>query len=248
MQWWPNYNIHLIGNGMTYRMLREWYSTHNYPAPNFLGITTSMIFHMFNEVVENNNDTGINADVVADIMIFDIAGIALFHSSKVCEFFSKKLQLSDWSLQPSFGINPLSIHNQGQYYSMKLKIPNSEKWSVFYTTGLDGLLGLSYKFSPDKSVSFGGGMIAREIVIVDENKNIKTVKTAVSLGIFYDRNNSLLASFRFFEKYDYRVLINVYPGIFKIGKISPGIWTALTENNSVLFGINTRWTPGVVLD
>lgn len=54
-QWWPNYNVHLIGGGMTYRMLIEWYEYHNYPQPKLLSIATVGAFHFLNEVVENGH-------------------------------------------------------------------------------------------------------------------------------------------------------------------------------------------------
>lgn len=113
---------------------------------------------------------------------------------------------------------------------------------------MDGLLGLSYKIDQERTISMGGGFIGRELVDIDNEKNIKTVKLAWSTGIFYDKNNSLLASLKISDHIDYQAVINIYPGIIKLGKFSPGLWTALDKTGKYMFGISTIWTPGIVIN
>jgi len=245
-QWYPNYTIHLIGNGMTSRKLKEWFMFHNYKHPDFYSISTSIFFHIFNEVMENGNYIGYNADSVADIYIFDILGIILFRSDKVCNFFNKKLNLADWSLQPSIRINNAEIHNQGQYYSMKLKLPKKDKIYLFGSFGLDGLIGLSYKLKDNKFLSLGYGYIGRENIIIDEDKNIQGVLLEKSFGLFYDKNNSLLGSVRYSEKFYYKWLINLYPGIYKKNKW--GCFFGINHKNRYIFGINYIIPLGVVIN
>jgi len=246
-QWWPNYNVHLIGGGMTYRMLIDWYEYHNYPQPKLLSIATVGVFHFLNEVAENGYYDHYNGDAVADLLFFDIAGVLLFNSDKVAKFFSEELNLSDWSLQPSFRINDKTLQNNGQYFTIKWQPSISNNWQLFYTFGMDGLLGLSYKIDTERTISMGGGFIGRELVDIDEDKNIKTVKLAWSTGIFYDKNNSLLASLKISDHIDYQAVINIYPGIIKIGNFSPGLWTAIDKNGKYMIGISTVWTPGLVI-
>jgi len=247
-QWWPNYNVHLIGGGMTYRMLIDWYEYHNYPKPKLLSIATVGVFHFLNEVVENGYYDNYNGDAVADLLFFDIAGVLLFNSDKVAKFFSEELNLSDWSLQPSFRINGRTLQNNGQYFTMKWQPSNSNNWLLFYTFGMDGLLGLSYKIDSESTISMGGGFIGRELIDIDEDKNIKTVKLAWSTGIFYDRNNSLMASLKISDHIDYQIILNIYPGIVKIGNFSPGLWTAIDKKGKYMIGISTIWTPGLVIN
>ncbi len=247
-QWWPNYNVHLIGGGMTYRMLIDWYDYHQYPAPKLLSIVTVGAFHYLNEVVENSYYNNYNGDAVADLLFFDIAGVLLFNSDKVAKFFSEELNLSDWSLQPSFRINDYTLQNNGQYFTVKWLPPYWKNWQLFYTFGMDGLFGLSYKFNDKQTISVGGGVIGKELVDIDEEKNIKTVKLAWSTGIFYDKDNSLLASLKISDHIDYQVVLNIYPGIVKIGKFSPGIWTAIDKSGDYMIGISTVWTPGLVIN
>jgi len=248
VQWWPNYNVHLIGGGMTYRMLIDWFKYNNYPKPKLLSITTVAAFHYLNEVAENGYYDNYNGDAVADLLFFDIAGVLLFNSNKVARFFSEELNLSDWSLQPSFRINDKTLQNNGQYFTIKWQPNFSENWQLFYTFGMDGLLGLSYKLGNERTISMGGGFIGRELIDIDDDKNIKTVKLAWSTGIFYDRNNSLLASLKISDHIDYQAVINIYPGIIKIGNFSPGIWTAIDKTGKYMIGLSTVWTPGFVIN
>jgi len=44
---------------------------------------------------------------------------------------------------------------------------------------------------------------------------------------------------------DYQVVMNVYPGIINLGNISPGVWTAIDKHGKYMFGVSTRWTPGL---
>ena len=247
IQWWPNYNVHLIGGGMTYRMLIDWYEYHNYPQPKLLSIATVGFFHYLNEVTENGLYENYNGDAVADLLFFDIAGVILFNSDKVARFFSEKLNLSDWSLQPSFRMSDKSLQNNGQYFTIKWQLPFSESWQLFYTFGMDGLLGLSNKIDEERTISIGAGFIGRELIDIDEEKNIKTVKLAWSTGIFYDKNNSLMASLKISDHIDYQAVINIYPGIIKLGNFSPGLWTAIDKTGKYMVGVSTIWTPGFVI-
>ena len=248
VQWWPNYYVHFVGGGMTYRMLIEWFNYYNYPFPKLLSVATVGVFHYLNEVTENGPYEGYNGDAVADLLFFDIAGVLLFNSDKVAKFFSEELNLSDWSLQPSFRMNDKTLQNNGQYFTIKWQPKFSDKWQLFYNFGMDGLLGLSYKTDDEHTISIGAGFIGRELVDIEEDKFIKTVKLAWSTGIFYDRNNSLLASLKISDHIDYQTVINIYPGIIKIGNFSPGVWTAIDKTGKYMIGISTIWTPGFVIN
>jgi hypothetical protein len=108
--------------------------------------------------VENGKYQGDDVDPIADLWIFDPAGILLFSSEGVNRFFSEELNLADWSLQASFLLSPVALHNNGQYFSVKWKFPFSDRWFLFYCFGMNGLIGLSYKMSGGSAVSVGGGM------------------------------------------------------------------------------------------
>lgn len=246
-QWLPNYQLHLIGGGMTYSRMKEWYAFHNFPYPKLFSITTLAAYHYLNEVVENENYKGETVDPIADIYLFDIGGIVLFSFDNINRFFKEKLNLSDWSLQPSISLDDLSLQNNGQYFSIKWKLPYVDKWSFFYYFGMTSMFGLSYKYDDGSSISSGFGLRARNRYVIDANSNQMTINLNWNFGVFYDLNNSLLTSLTFNDHIDNMVNLNIYPGLFRISNFSPGIWATYKKDKKVLFGISTIYGIGISL-
>ena len=244
-QWWPNYQLHLIGGGMTYRRLREWYGVHNLPNPTAFAIGTMATVVFLNESVENGAYQGDNIDPIADLFIFDPGGIILFSFDGVSRFFSEELNLSDWSLQPSFTASPFALHNNGQYFSMKWKLPFSDHWHLFYYFGMNGLIGVSYKLDDGSALSLGGGLRGKQLVVVDQTTNKQTLDLVWNVGAFYDKENSLMASLFISGLTDYTASLNLYPGMIDIGGFTPGLWIVLARQGKLLMGISTVWTPGL---
>ncbi|MDQ7817276.1 MAG: fibronectin type III domain-containing protein [Melioribacteraceae bacterium] len=242
-QFWPNYTLHLIGGGMEYAAMKEWFEYYNYPYPQWLSAFTVMTYHLINEVAENGNYVGDDVDPIADIYIFDIGGILLFTSESVKRFFAEDLNLADWSQQPSFSLRNGELHNNGHFFSVKWKFPFSDSWHAFYYFGTNGVGGLSYKFQNGSAISVGLGLAASDLILLDEKTNKKTLGLVGNLGVFYDRNNSLLASLSITIKTDYMINLNIYPGLIKIGDISPGIWGAYSQDGNVICGLAFSWLP-----
>ena len=240
MQWIPNYQQHLIGGGMLYTAMKEWYMQHNYPYPWLLSAVTLMTHHLFNEVMESGPNEGYSVDEISDIYIFDLGGIILFSFDSINEFFSKKLNLSDWSLQATITL-PNSRVNAGQYFSMKWKLPFSERWSLFYRYGMGALFGLSEKINETDNLSFGAGFKTKHLVDVSTEFRQRTIETSWHTGIFYDRNNSLLASLVLSGVKEYYCSVDIYPGIIKINNFSPGVWAVFGRNGNLMMGITTRY-------
>ncbi|MCK4774973.1 MAG: hypothetical protein KAT30_09310, partial [Candidatus Krumholzibacteria bacterium] len=44
---------------------------------------------------------------------------------------------------------------------------------------------------------------------------------------------------------DYRVRLNVYPGLFRIGPLTPGFFLADRRDNGLVFGITYIYQPGL---
>lgn len=242
-QFFPNYTLHLIGGGMEYAALKEWYEYNNYSAPGWLSAATVMGYHLVNEIAENGNYVGDDVDPIADIYIFDIGGILLFTSESVKRFFAEDLNLADWSQQPSFSIRNGELHNNGQFFSIRWKFPFTDSWYAFYYFGTNGVGGLSYKFKDGTGLSVGFGLRASDLILLDEKTNKKTLGLVGNLGLFYDKNNSLLASLSVTIKTDYMVNVNIYPGLIKMGSISPGLWGAYGQNGNVILGFTFSWLP-----
>ena len=57
-----------------------------------------------------------------------------------------------------------------------------------------------------------------------------------------------MVSLKISDHIDYQVVLNIYPGIIKIGNFSPGIWTAIDKTGKYMIGISTIWIPGIVVN
>ena len=244
-QWFPNYQLHMLGGGMTYRGMYEWYHFHNFKYPKMFALFSWTAYHTVNEVVENNRFEGNNVDVIADMLIFNPLGVLLFSFDSVSRFLSHVLNLSDWSFQPVYSPSTRTIENNGQNFCMKYAIPGSEKWSIFYFFGVHGTLGLSYKAVNGKSFSFGAGIKAKDLITTNYNNNTRSMTTSFiwTAGLFYDRNNSLLASLILAGTKGYRARLNIYPGLIKYGFITPGLFCAISEDEQLISGISFNFLP-----
>ncbi len=240
LQWIPNYQQHLIGGGMLFTKMKEWYRMHNYPVPWLLSAVTLMTHHLFNEVMESGPNEGYSVDEISDIYVFDMGGIVLFSFDSINEFFSKKLNLSDWSLQATVTM-PYGRVNAGQYFAMKWELPFSDEYSLFYRYGMGALFGLSKKINDEDNLSIGFGFKTKHLVDVSTEVRQRTIETGWHAGIFYDKNNSLMASLVLSGVKEYFCMIDIYPGIIKLHNFSPGIWTVIGRNGNMMWGITTRY-------
>lgn len=239
MQWIPNYQQHLIGGGMLYTAMKEWYDEHNFPVSWLFSAITLMSQHILNEIYETGDYEGWSVDEVSDIYIFDLGGIILFSFDSVNEFFSRELNYADWSLQATITL-PHGRVNAGQYFSLKWKFPFSDDYSLFYRYGMGGLVGISKKLNDEENISYGIGFKTKHLVDVGLNRQ-RTIETSWHAGIFYDRNNSLLASIVMSGVKEYFCMIDIYPGIINISNFSPGVWTVIGRNGNFMIGLTTRF-------
>jgi len=244
-QYWPNYNLHLLGGGMTYVSIAEWYAFQGYEYPKTLSAATMLVYHYLNETVEDNAYRGPTVDPIADLLVFDPLGIALFSIDGVPRFFSQTLEMADWSFQPIYNFRTRELNNNGQNFTFKIPIPYSEKVRLLYIAGMEGVVGLSYRYNETDAISFGGGLATKDLVQVDNNTGV-LVQTATLVkvgGIFYDRNNSLLASLIIKNVATYKARLNIYPGVFRFGDLSLGFVGILQQDNSLTLGAFASFSP-----
>jgi hypothetical protein len=244
-QYYPNYKLHLIGGGFTYRAFVDWYRWHHYPSPRVWALTSWFAYHFLNEIVENNAYVGHNVDPIADFYIFNTAGLLLFSFNGVARFFSNTLNMQDWSFMPGYDPVLNTIENNGQNFIIKIKLPFLDRWSYFNHWGVNGMFGLSYLRDDSTSISFAGGVVAKELINVENNSGVRELTTNLvwTAGIFYDLNNSLLTSLILAGTKGYKARLNVYPGVLKFGKLSPGFFVNLRKDNQVVFGIHLNLLP-----
>jgi hypothetical protein len=235
-RWTPNYSLHLIGGGMTYTSLREWFEDYGVPAPRVLSAVTLMASAFVNESLENKGFVGFNTDCIADIWVFDIGGIILFSFDWPNRFFSKQVVIADWSLQPSFTLPNGELHNVGNYFAAKWALPFYRRLSLFAWYGEATTAGLSFAVNDEYAVSASAGGAAIHIV----NQSTKSVENIVNFvptgAIFLDRRNSLLASLQVTNVDDYFIHLNIYPHAISDRGPPVGVWAVVDKRARVALG------------
>jgi len=244
-QWIPNYQLHLIGGGMTFRMLSEWYEHNKVPAPDVWAAGTIAVYHILNEAVENEAYQGYNSDPIADLMIFDWAGVVLFMNDDVARFFSQTLHMADWSNLPMITFPEARLGSNGLYYSLKWNIPTVDDWSVWYLMGMSNMLGASYQFDRTNSITVGAGARGKYLYEIDPRVRLLTLELVPTAGVYWDKNNSLMASLTASGQEDQTVILNLYPGTFDVFGLRPAIWGAWGSNGTYGVGIAFQQTIGV---
>ena len=244
-QFYPNYYNHLIGGGFTYRAMLDWYRYHNLPRPKLWAFTSWWVYHLLNEVVENSRFSGPTVDPIADVYIFNTAGIILFSFDKVANFFANTLNMRDWSFMPSYDPWQNSIENIGQNFMTRIKLPFVNRWSLMYHWGVHGMYGLSYHLPSGNTYSLAGGLVIKDLVEIDNKTGVReqTGTLVWTAGIFWDRNNSLMGSLILAGTKGYKARLNIYPGVIKIGKFSPGVFINLRKDNQFVLGVHYSWFP-----
>lgn len=234
-QYWPNYMQHLIGGGMSWRLMAEWYRRHGYSHDRLWATTTITAYHLLNETVENEDVEKWTTDPVADLLIFDPLSILLFSSDRVSRFFGETLNMRDWSYQPAYNPRSETLENMGQNFAIQWPLPGSETWSLFYHWGTHAEIGLSRHLSDGWTLSAGAGLIAKNL-IPDEG-SFRTVDLATSAGVFLDREGSLMGSLEFAGSKDYKSRLNLYPGLLPWDLVDPGLFVVYHQDDDVTVGI-----------
>lgn len=244
-QWIPNYFLHLLGSGMEYRMMTEWYRYHKVPVPKVFAVVTLFSMHFVNEVIENGDKVGPNTDPITDWYIFDVAGVLLFNSVKVSRFFSETLHMADWSSMPTITFPDFTLLNSGQYFIYKYEIPRNPKWAIFSRWGMGTQAGITYKIKNENALTIAAGGRSYKYRIIQEEGKVATTSLTWLVFLAWDKNNTPLVTLALSGTDDYTVLANVYPGVIKLGKFSPGVWAVAGKNGTGAFGICARYTLGI---
>jgi hypothetical protein len=244
-QWVPNYFGHILGEGMTYRATEEWFRYYGYRHPARLAMITSLVESLLNEVVENGSYRGTNVDPIADVYIFNPLGILLFQSEKVAAFFSGTLHMAYWPRQ--LVLDPVSgtLENVGHDFIFKYSIRRSGRVALFASYGTHSLAGLTFGRPQAYSLSLGGGVMAKELVDAEPGRPSRSLTATIvpAIGLFYDKQNSLLVSLIMAPRKDDKVSLNIYPGVLRIGSTSPGFSVTLGGARRLSLGIHFAALP-----
>lgn len=235
--WVPNYSVHLIGLGMSYAALDEFYQAHGIPGARPLAAATALAAGVLNEMVESNGG-GFppSPGMVADIYVFNVGGVLLFSSETVRRFFGRTLRLSDWSSLPIL-MTDGTLQDTGQHFAMKIPLPGLDRTRFFVRFGLSGMLGLTRDVADGGawSAAVGGtGVVHR----IDPDTGVESIDLDWTAGVFYDRNDSLLASLVWARNTRSLLSLTVYPGVLPgIGE-DLGAWLSVDEGGTPRLGIS----------
>lgn len=243
-QWVPNYGHHIIGSGMLWVRMAEWYDYHRVPNPYLCSFITTTAYQFLNEVLENNHSQMTNVDPIADLLIFNPLGFLLFSSDEVRKFFSQTVSMYDWSLQPVFNPRNRHLENAGLQFTFKYRLNWTEHYSAFFYFGIYGIGGLTYTHNKEHNFSFGIGTVVNRLnENVVHNSRLITPTTDGALGFFYDKKHSLLTSLIVTGPRLYNARINIYPGFFDWNGFRPGMYLAFGEWDHFLIGISVAHFP-----
>lgn len=240
-RYWPNYSQHLIGGGMSYRLMLEWYRWHDYGWPTAWALGSITAYHVLNEIVELDEYDGWTTDPIADLYLFDPLSCILFSSDRVSRFFAETLHMQDWSFQPAVDPADSGIYNNGQNFAFKYPLPGSERWSLFYHFGTHGEIGLSRRGDDGLAWSAGAGLKAKNLLELDDST--RGVDLALVAGVWVDREGSLLASAIYAATKRYRLRVNLYPGLVHLGPVSPYFFVVMDHEERILGGLGLEWLP-----
>jgi hypothetical protein len=244
--WVPNYEYHLIGDGMVSVRLDEWFEAHDVPLPGVWSFATMMSAHYLNEIVENGASSVPNEDATTDLLFFDLGGIALWRSDAVQRAFSGALQLTNWPGQPSIDVPSGTLEDARQQFVLRAPLPFTTHWKAFYDFGLSTLLGVSRTFDDGDAWSAGFGVDAVDNPVVDPRTDAKTATLRFKGGLFYDRRGSLLGSLLVGSRNDVAAVdLDLYPGVLHVGPLHPGLWLQMPRAGGLRVGITSRWGIGI---
>ena len=151
------------------------------------------------------------------------------------------LQIADWSSQATFTYPNRQLQNNGQYLTMKVPI-GLARTRLFLRGGMGVQLGLSRKLDDERHLSVGAGGVTRLRMI--DRRGHEVVRFAPTVGVYYDRNNSLLWSVTT-SPAENLASVNVYPGVLSGRLGSFGLWGVLTRDNELRFGLVQRRALGL---
>jgi hypothetical protein len=240
----PNIGGHTIGNGMHYAKLAEYLDHHNVPLPYLWSGLTTTAYQLMNEVVEADGYRGVNVDLIADLYMFNLGGIAIFSTEWGKQFFSETLPVNEWSPQPI--LDPFNgfLQNAGQQYYVRKKFSSLGDWSPFFYYGVYTIFGTSYAYDPQNNLTFGVGRVVNKLR-EGRARGFRKIDPQLdgTAGFFWDRNSSLMASVLFTGPGLYNMQMNLYPGVVSFGDFSPGFYLAVGEWDGFVFGITLSQFP-----
>ena len=123
---------------------------------------------------------------------------------------------------------------------LRAPLPRTDQWKVMTTAGNAFLIGISRRVGSEYWLTASGGFDPSDNPVIDPRTNAKTATLLPDVGVFVDRNSSLLASFISKGGSNNGATLNLYPGVLRMGRVSPGLWVQGIRGGGLRFGIESR--------
>lgn len=246
-QWYPNYTLHLFGDGITYVRLVDWYDAHGFAShPEIAAGVTHYAYHLLVEAIENGPTADRGVDALTDLLIFDSSALVLWNQSWMRGLFSGgPVEVNDWLGQVSMAFPGRTVENASAMVMVRSKIPRVDDWRVMITHGYLFSVGVSRRIGKDSWLTLGSGADAPANPVIDTLTEKKTASLEPNGAIFFDRNGSLLASLVTRGGSNNGVTVNVYPGVLNVGGFRPSFWVQRNKGGGVRFGVSSQLGIGV---
>jgi hypothetical protein len=232
-QWYPNYHLHLFAAGATYAEMVEWYEQHGTSHPELAAGATVYAWHLLTEVVENSGFCCEDEDGLTDLAIFDAASIVLWNQEWMRRQFGRTVEFKTWMGQGSLSAPHQTLENAYMMAMLRIAIPGSTNWRAINTFGNAFLFGLSRRVGTEYWISPTLGFDPSDNPIIDPKTGAKSVELKPNVGLFLDRNGSLLFSVISKGGSTNGTTLNLYP----LARHWPGLWFQRVTGGGARFGV-----------
>jgi hypothetical protein len=212
----PNIMLHVLGGGYTFAWMEEYYRYHGFEHPMLAAAATAYVKNFLNELVETPPERMTWVDPISDLFFWDVAALALFSRTEVRTFFTETIGLYQWNTMPVL-LPTTQFANTNAFFVFR---PVQLSWRVkpILISGLGGLAGFSIPISNSANFSVAAGFLSDEVIFGPPGTAEPPALIAKpALGLYYDRNNSLLGSLLLKASNQISWRVNVYPGLIHGG-------------------------------
>lgn len=211
----PNIGLHMLGGAYDTLWLKEYFTHYNVPLPSLWAFALTYLAHFGNEALETTSGEISSHDHIADIYVFDVAGFLLAHNPTVMNYLVDDMGMKAWHFIPMYDVDGDDVFNAGLNYIFRpkaLAFGGGDKIRPLYYLGMQTMLGSSYDYKENKTVSVAMGLSLT---------NPLKQKGRFVTGIFHETNGELDASLFLNGSEDYRWRFNLYNNLWQETRVLP---------------------------
>jgi len=142
----------------------------------------------------------------------------------------------EWPYQAVYLAGDGRLGNAGQSFAVRPALGGAGDHRPFLFFGMTTLAGVSHRLAGGDCLSWGAGA-----AVVDARRTSAELRPSV--GLFWDREGSLLASLLLNGTEGLAVRLNLHPGVLGAGPWSPGVFVGVEDGGGVQAGAVLRWAP-----